>query len=155
MTATGETKASLESKLPKTGGITPELAAVMWENLGGTYPAIVALEVSERTEPADDEDKDPSVKLRVLSVELPRDNDEAEWLRELQRAWYRRRTKQNTLEDGSGSPERDAAVARAILDQSDLGAFLPTGTTVTVNGLQVETLAELASSLHLDQLADA
>ena len=155
MTAKGITKASLESALPETGGITPALASTMWHNLAGEYPAIVILEVSQRTEPADPLDTDPALKLRVLNIELPRDNDEAEWLRELQRAWYRRRTKHDTLEAGTFTAEDDAATARVMLERADLGAILPEGTTVSVNGQSVETLSELAAALHLGMLAGA
>ena len=61
---------------------------------------VVELAHVERTEPAPDEDKEPSVKLRITHLELANAEQEAV-LREAQRALYLHRTAQGTLgEDG-------------------------------------------------------
>lgn len=92
------TQAKLAPALPKWG--VPDLQADhMWGNLGGHYMAVVELEVVERTEPADDEEKDRSFKLRVTGIELAQDDDQDTDLRERRRAMYAQRTKAGTFDD--------------------------------------------------------
>lgn len=114
MTASA-TKATLESKLPKGGGITPSLASVMLENLGSEHVGICVFEVASRTEKAPDADAEPSVKLRVLDIELARDNDEAEYLRTILRGLYRLRTNAGTLDENADNDEEIVGSAEATL----------------------------------------
>lgn len=94
------TQVKLAPNLPKWG--VPDLQAdAMWGDLGGTYIAIVEVEVIERTEPADDEEKDRSLKLRVTGIELAQDADQEAELRGRRRAMYLQRTKEGTLDEAA------------------------------------------------------
>lgn len=100
-----KTKTSLAAQIAASG--IDHLADELWENLGGTYPAVVELEVMERTEPSDTE-ADRKVKLRVVGIEIPRTALTKEELRQLRRRLYADRTGDDTLFAGNGSgTERD------------------------------------------------
>jgi hypothetical protein len=57
---------------------------------------------SERTEPGPEEDKDPSVKIRIVSVEVAGGAVAEERLREAQQSLYVARTSGGTLDEAAG-----------------------------------------------------
>lgn len=63
-----------------------------------TLHIVGTLVPSERTEPTPGEDKEPSVKLRLVSLEIP-DSEQAEAVREVQRALWLSRTATGTLDE--------------------------------------------------------
>lgn len=75
-----------------------DLADQLWHDLGGTYEALVCLEVAERTEPSDT-DTDRKAKLRVVAIEVPRSGDGHRRLADQRRALYAERTGKDTLMD--------------------------------------------------------
>lgn len=90
-------------------GITPGLAHKMYDKLGSKHIAIVEFKVAERTEGDDDSH---AVKLEIRAVEPADDRDTDEYLRELQRALYRKRNPQPALTaKDSTEPTVDAVVA--------------------------------------------
>jgi hypothetical protein len=72
-------------------------ATEMFKQRRGRWIAIVELAHVERTEPGPDEDKNPTVKLRVTSIEVAADEITGGRLRGLQREMYDRRTSGGTL----------------------------------------------------------
>jgi len=70
----------------------------MFRQRKGRWMAVVELAHVERVEPGPDEDKFPSVKLRIVAIEVAPDEFSDERLRELQRGLYRLRTKGGTLD---------------------------------------------------------
>lgn len=72
-------------------------ATEMFKQRQGRWMAIVELAHVERNEPGPDEDKNPSVKVRVTSVEVAADEVTRGRLRGLQREMYDRRTSGGTL----------------------------------------------------------
>jgi hypothetical protein len=84
----------------------------MFRNRQGRWMAVVELAHVERTEPGPDEDKFPTVKVRITGIEVAADEYTDERLRELQRGLYRLRTKGGTL-DGELDP--DVVQARDLL----------------------------------------
>ncbi|MCP3817807.1 hypothetical protein NLX86_06555 [Streptomyces sp. A3M-1-3] len=84
----------------------------MFRQRKGRWMAVVELAHVERVEPGPDEDKFPSVKLRIVGVEVAGDDFSDERLRELLRGLYRLRTKGGTL-DGELDP--DVQQARDVL----------------------------------------
>ena len=91
--STTTAKIAALSKTDNTG-ITPELARGLYATLGTSAVAIVELRSSERTEGVDDSH---SVKLDITYVEPADDDETEEYLRELQRALYRKRNPQPAL----------------------------------------------------------
>lgn len=87
-------------------------APEMFQQRKGRWMAVVELAHVERVEPGPDEDKFPSVKLRIVSIEVAADDYTDERLRELERGLYRLRTKGGTL-DGELDP--DVQQARDVL----------------------------------------
>jgi hypothetical protein len=73
-------------------------ALEMFRQRKGRWMAVVELAHAERTEPGPDEDKFPSVKVRIVSIEVAPDDYSDERLRELQRGMYQLRTKSGTLD---------------------------------------------------------
>lgn len=73
-------------------------AQEMFNQRGGHWPAVVELHHVERAEPADTEDKQETVKLRITRLEVP-DHEHHEQIREVQRALYTVRTAEGTLDD--------------------------------------------------------
>ncbi|MEU8886697.1 hypothetical protein [Streptomyces sp. NPDC048442] len=59
--------------------------------------AVVELSHTERTEPGPEEDKAPSVKVRITSIEVAGDEISGGRLRSVQRDMYERRTSGGTL----------------------------------------------------------
>ncbi|MFC7880447.1 hypothetical protein ACFUVV_00965 [Streptomyces sp. NPDC057376] len=72
-------------------------ATDMFKQRAGRWIAVVEFGHAERTEPGPDEDKNPSVKIRVTSVEVAADEITGGRLRGLQREMYDRRTSGGTL----------------------------------------------------------
>lgn len=72
-------------------------ATEMFKQRQGRWMAIVEVGHAERTEPGPDEDKNPSVKIRVTSIEVAADEVTRGRLRGLQREMYDRRTSGGTL----------------------------------------------------------
>lgn len=63
----------------------------------GRWMAVAEFTHVERTEPGPDEEKSPSVKIRVTGVEVASDEISGGRLRSLQREMYERRTSGGTL----------------------------------------------------------
>lgn len=97
-------------------------ADAMFRQRKGRWMAVVELAHVERTEPGPDEEKNPSVKIRVVDIEVAADNYSDERLRELLRGLFRQRTSGGTL-DGELDP--DVRQAQDVLRN---GAELLTGT---------------------------
>ena len=95
---TAKTKTSLAAQIAASG--IDHLADDLWDDLGGTYTAIVNLEVCERTEPSDTEG-DRKVKLRVIGIEVPITTASKEDLQEKLRTMYAARTGKSTLFESS------------------------------------------------------
>lgn len=72
-------------------------AVEMFKQRRGRWMAVVELAHVERTEPGPDEDKNPTVKLRVTSIEVAGDEISGGRLRGIQREMYDRRTSGGTL----------------------------------------------------------
>ncbi|MFH9610466.1 hypothetical protein [Streptomyces sp. NPDC017448] len=70
----------------------------MFKNRQGRWMAIVELAHVERTEPGPDEEKAPSVKVRVVGVEVAADEFTDERLRQEQQTMFRHRTSSGTLD---------------------------------------------------------
>lgn len=97
--------------------LTTEQRRGLFEAPGTTVYAIVALTSKSYTGPADGEDKDPQVKVRVTECEVARTDEEAASLAEAKRAMWRNRRIEGTLDEiGNGS--RDAG---SVLDASFAG----------------------------------
>jgi hypothetical protein len=92
------TNIKLHAALP-SGAIPDNLGQKMWDGLGGHHMAIVELRVAERTEPAHDDDTDPSAKLRVVGLEFAQDKNDDELLRHAQQNRYLARTGKDTLDE--------------------------------------------------------
>ncbi|MFF3511575.1 hypothetical protein [Streptomyces sp. NPDC002573] len=73
------------------------LAEEMFKQRRGRWMAVVELAHVERTEPGPDEDKQPTVKVRVTSIEVAADEVTRGRLRGVQREMYDRRTSGGTL----------------------------------------------------------
>lgn len=63
----------------------------------GRWMAVVEVAHVERNEPGPDEDKNPSVKLRITGIEVAGDEISGGRLRSVQREMYERRTSGGTL----------------------------------------------------------
>ncbi|MFJ3097393.1 hypothetical protein [Streptomyces hydrogenans] len=74
-------------------------ASAMFKQRGGHWMAIVELSHAERTEPGPEEDKNPSVKVRITGIEVAADAYTDERLRTLQADMYRQRTSAGTLDE--------------------------------------------------------
>jgi hypothetical protein len=72
-------------------------ATNMFKQRQGRWMAVVELAHVERTEPGPEEDKAPSVKVRVVGIEVAADEITGGRLRGLQREMYDRRTSGGTL----------------------------------------------------------
>lgn len=73
------------------------IAEEMFKQRRGRWMAIVELGHVERSEPGPDEDKNPTVKVRVTTIEVAADEITAGRLRSVQREMYERRTSGGTL----------------------------------------------------------
>jgi len=74
----------------------------MFKQRKGRWIAVVELAHVERVEPGPDEDKEPTVKLRVVGIEVAADEFTDERLRQAQRSMYRARTQAGTLDEAAG-----------------------------------------------------
>ncbi|MFJ6061643.1 hypothetical protein ACIQHU_01240 [Streptomyces tendae] len=83
------------------------LATEMFKQRRGRWMAVVELAHVERTEPGPDEDKQPTVKLRITGIEVAADEITGGRLRGVQREMFDRRTSGGTLFEGN----RDSDVA--------------------------------------------
>lgn len=95
------TTIKLDSKPATAAGdaLAPH-ATRLYANPGVRILGVVELAHVERTEPAPDEDREPSVKLRISHLEIA-NSEQEDALRTAQRALYLNRTAQGTLgEDG-------------------------------------------------------
>jgi hypothetical protein len=72
-------------------------ATEMFKQRHGRWMAVVELSHVERSEPGPDEEKNPTVKVRVTSIEVAADEITAGRLRGVQREMYDRRTAGGTL----------------------------------------------------------
>ncbi|MEU5939388.1 hypothetical protein ABZ807_09375 [Micromonospora sp. NPDC047548] len=98
------TAIKLDSKLSAQADTSLEpYAGKLYSRPGMALVGVVELRHVERTQPAPDEEKAPSVKLRITALEIANQGQE-ETLREAQRALYLHRNAQGTL-DESGDIE--------------------------------------------------
>lgn len=72
-------------------------ATEMFKQRQGRWMAVVELAHVERSEPGPDEEKNPTVKVRVTSIEVAADEITTGRLRGVQREMYDRRTSGGTL----------------------------------------------------------
>jgi hypothetical protein len=72
-------------------------ATEMFKQRRGRWMAVVELSHVERSEPGPDEEKNPTVKVRVTSIEVAADEITGGRLRGVQREMYDRRTSGGTL----------------------------------------------------------
>jgi hypothetical protein len=73
------------------------LATEMFKQRAGRWMAVVEFGHAERTEPGPDEDKQPTVKLRITGIEVAADEITGGRLRGVQREMFDRRTSGGTL----------------------------------------------------------
>lgn len=76
-------------------------AVGMFKQRAGRWVAVIELAHVERTEPGPDEEKAPTVKLRITSVEVAADAVTEDTLRRQQSAMYRARTASGTLDEAA------------------------------------------------------
>jgi cobyrinic acid a,c-diamide synthase len=89
----------LDSKMSATaGGALERHAAALYTRRGMRVVGVVELRHVERTEPAPDEDKEPSVKLRITGLEIA-NQDQEDVLREAMSALYLHRNAQGVLDE--------------------------------------------------------
>lgn len=92
-------KLKLDSKLQGTATISlQELASPIYHNPGTRMVGIVEIAHTERTEPAQGEDKDPAVVVAIKAIEMAR-GDQDEYLRQAMAALHRHRTSTGTLDE--------------------------------------------------------
>ncbi|MFL4904639.1 hypothetical protein ACJ6WF_15995 [Streptomyces sp. MMS24-I2-30] len=99
--------ASIENSLSR------EQRRGLFEKPGKVVFAIVELTSKSYTGHAEDEDKDPQVKLRVTSCEVARSDEDAAALADAKRAMWRGRQIDGTLDEVGDGPQRPDA---ALLD---------------------------------------
>lgn len=89
----------LDGKLSTSAGDSLALhAQELYRRPGMRLVGVVELRHAERTQPAPDEDKEPSVKLRISALELANVEQE-DTLRKAMEALYVHRTAHGTLDD--------------------------------------------------------
>jgi hypothetical protein len=79
----------------------------MFKHRAGHWMAIVELSHVERTEPGPEEEKSPTVKLRVVQIEVAGDHDADERLRGALQQLYRTRTSAGTLDEATSGHRAD------------------------------------------------
>lgn len=90
--------------------LTDEQRRALFEQPGTTVTAVVTLAVTSYTGHTNAE-KDPQVKVTVVSAEAARDVHQEQQLAEVMRAMYRRREMAGTLDEaGTGERVHDQAV---------------------------------------------
>lgn len=82
----------------------------LFDRPGTTVVAIVELCSRTYTGHADDEEKTPTVKVRITSAEAAQDDEEAATLLNAKRAMFRRRRMDGTLDEVGNGPRSAAAV---------------------------------------------
>jgi hypothetical protein len=87
-------------------------AATLYASPGKTVLGVIELKHAERMQPAPDEDKEPTVTLRVAHLEIA-EADQEEALRQAMRALYIARTAQGTLDD-----EGEVALSERTLEMT-------------------------------------
>lgn len=97
--------------------LTPEQRQELFEHPGKTIIGIVRFASCTYTGHAASEEKDPSVKVRAVVAEMARDEEQAAFLADAQRAMYRKREIENTL-DSVGNGPRDVG---SVLDAGTAG----------------------------------
>ena len=80
-----------------TDALAPHIHAI-YERQGGNFVFMAEARHVERIQPAPDADKEPSVKVRIVHLEIP-NRDQVGAIREGLRALYLQRTASGTLED--------------------------------------------------------
>jgi hypothetical protein len=80
-----------------SAGLGPH-ADALYEHLGGRAVAVVELAAMERNEVADEEDKEPYVKLRLTAIEVA-GGEQEQIIRGVLRSLYTIRTAEGTLTD--------------------------------------------------------
>ncbi|MCX5197192.1 hypothetical protein OOK31_25395 [Streptomyces sp. NBC_00249] len=70
----------------------------MFKQPKGHWVAVVEFTHVERTEPGPDEDKDPSVKVRITDLEIAADTATEHHIRQLMADMHRQRTSDGTLD---------------------------------------------------------
>ncbi|WIC88851.1 hypothetical protein SEA_ONIONKNIGHT_45 [Streptomyces phage OnionKnight] len=93
--------------------LTREMRRALFEKPGRVVFAIVELTSKSYTGHAEQEDKDPEVKVRVTSCEVARSDDDAAALADAKRAMWRGRQIDGTLDEVGEGPQRPDA---ALLD---------------------------------------
>lgn len=110
------TTAANVAAMPKTDntGLTPKISRQLYDKLGKGQIAVVELVSDERKENVDGS---LGVKLVIKSIEPADDKDTDEYLRELQRALYRKRNPQPALTAKDRTePSVDTVLARGELE---------------------------------------
>ncbi|MFR9796171.1 hypothetical protein ACL02U_09745 [Streptomyces sp. MS06] len=93
--------------------MTREMRRGLFEKPGRTVFAIVELTSKSYTGHAEDEDKDPQVKVRVTGCEVARSDEDAAALADAKAAMWRGRQIDGTLDEVGEGPQRPDA---ALLD---------------------------------------
>ncbi|WP_328846149.1 hypothetical protein [Streptomyces sp. NBC_00258] len=93
--------------------LTREMRRALFEKPGRVVFAIVELTSKSYTGHAEQEDKDPEVKVRVTSCEVARSDEDAAALADAKRAMWRGRQIDGTLDEVGEGPQRPDA---ALLD---------------------------------------
>ncbi|MFF9124385.1 hypothetical protein ACF09J_13925 [Streptomyces sp. NPDC014889] len=93
--------------------MTRDMRRSLFEKPGKVVFAIVELTSKSYTGHAEDEDKDPQVKVRVTGCEVARSDDDAAALADAKRAMWRGRQIDGTLDEVGEGPQRPDA---ALLD---------------------------------------
>ncbi|MFF9643657.1 hypothetical protein [Kitasatospora aureofaciens] len=89
-------------------------ADAMFKMRGGRWMAVIELAHAERTEPGPEEDKDPSVKVRVVGIEVAADEFTDERLRQAQQDMYRHRTSKGTLDEDAHTYRADNILRNGV-----------------------------------------
>ena len=96
--------------------LTREMRRGLFEKPGKVVFAIVELTSKSYTGHAEQEDKDPEVKVRITSCEVARSDEDAAALADAKRAMWRGRQIDGTLDEVGEGPQRPNA---ALLDVTD------------------------------------
>lgn len=114
------TQIKIQGKLPAVAADALEpYKGVLYANNAKRIVGVIELAHAEKTEPAPDVDKEPSVTLRVTHLEIANPDQEGA-LREAQRALYLHRSASGTLDEqgelvlSRGTLERTAGLLGAI-----------------------------------------
>jgi hypothetical protein len=123
-------------------------AQELYKKPGMRIVGVVELAHVERTQPAPDEDKEASVKLRITHLELAGDGQQENAVREAMRALYLHRNAQGTLTE-----EMDVELSKETLRK--LGDRLD-ATEAAKRGIAIEHWASYARrALHTKDITHA